>query len=204
MEIKERILEGAYELFLSRGIKNVTMDEVSKHLHVSKKTIYKYFKDKDQVVKAFTEHTLMQNHADLDNIAQISKDPVEEILLIMKHLSGMFAKINPMVIYDLQKHYPGIWKLFKDFKENYMMGMVERNLKKGIKEGLYREKIDVKVIARLRLTQVEMAMNPAVFPPEKFNIGAVQLAMLDHFLHGITTLKGHKLINKYNSVVEEE
>ena len=82
--------------------------------------------------------------------------------------------------------------------------MVENNLRRGIKEGLYRPDINIKVLAKLRIEQVELAMNPAVFPPAKFNIGDVQVTLLDHFLHGITTLKGHKLINKYKQIKEED
>jgi hypothetical protein len=59
-------------------------------------------------------------------------------------------------------------------------------------------------MARLRLAEVEIAFDPAVFPPDHFNVREVQLELIDHFLHGITTLKGHKLINKYKHITEEE
>ena len=82
--------------------------------------------------------------------------------------------------------------------------MEKKNLKKGIAQGLYRSEIDTKIMARLRIEEVDLAMNPAVFPPDKFNLTVVQVALLDHFLHGILTIKGHKLINKYKQVIEEE
>lgn len=204
VEIKERIIEGAYQLFSQRGLKSVTMDDIARHLHVSKKTIYKYFREKDEIVEAFTLGLLKQTQSSLDEIAAISKDPIEEILLIMKHLATMFSTINTNLIYDLQKYYPKVWIVFKEFKDKNMIQMVENNLRKGIKQGLYREKLDVKILARLRMAQVELAMNPLVFSPQQFDFAKVQLTLIDHFLHGITTLKGHKLINKYNKVVEEE
>lgn len=204
MEVKDKILQGAHELFFSRGLKNVTMEDVSKHLHISKKTIYKYFRDKESMVEDFIKTTLKKNNEELEHIAQISKDPVEEILLIMKYIASMFSRLNPNLIYDLQKHYPSGWKTFIEFKDKHMVQMVENNLRKGVEEGLYRNDIDVKVMARFRLATVELVMSPLIFPPDKFNMGLTQVALLKHFLYGITTLKGHKLINKYNEVEEEE
>ena len=85
-----------------------------------------------------------------------------------------------------------------------MMGFVEENLRNGIREDLYRKDINVKIMAKYRMEQVGMAFNPTIFPPDKYNIKDVQMILLDHFVHGITTLKGHKLINKYKEIKEEE
>ncbi|MFM7727612.1 MAG: hypothetical protein ACKO7B_12980, partial [Flavobacteriales bacterium] len=76
--------------------------------------------------------------------------------------------------------------------------------RRGIRSGLYRKDIDVKILARLRLEEVEMGYNPKTYPPSRFNIPDVQLALLDHFLHGIVTIKGHRLINRYKHIQEEE
>ena len=82
--------------------------------------------------------------------------------------------------------------------------MIERNLKKGILEGLYRTDINIKIISKMRLETMEMGFNPMIFSPEDYNIREVQMQLLNHFLHGITTLKGHKLINKYKEITDEE
>ena len=63
---------------------------------------------------------------------------------------------------------------------------------------------DIKILARLRLAEVEIGFDPEIFPPDQFNIREVQLELIDHYLHGITTLKGHKLINKYKHITEKE
>jgi hypothetical protein len=123
---------------------------------------------------------------------------------MMKHISVMFAKTNPNIFYDLQKYHPKAWNHFKAFKNDCMAQMVERSIERGKKEGLVREDINSKVLSRMRIEQVEMGLNPDVFPPDKFKIVEIQLSMLDHFLHGICTLKGHKLINKYKQLIEEE
>ena len=82
--------------------------------------------------------------------------------------------------------------------------MVEETLLRGTKQNLIRPDINVKILSRLRMEQIEMGFNPAIFPPDKFKIVEVQLSMLDHFLYGICTLRGHKLINKYKQIIDEE
>jgi hypothetical protein len=77
-------------------------------------------------------------------------------------------------------------------------------MQKGIKDGIIRPDINTRIMTKLRMEEVEMGFNPNLFPPDKFKILDVQLALLDHFLHGICTLKGHKLINKRKQLIEEE
>lgn len=204
METRERILIAARELFFKYGIKSITMDDFAKHLGISKKTIYQFFANKDEIVNTLTKEHLVEHRCQFEESAKSSKNAIEEIMEMMKHTSVIFTQMNPNVFYDMQKYHPESWGYFKDFKDQCIMGAVEENLQKGIQQHLYRKDIDVKIMAKLRIEQVEMAMNPAVFSPDVFNLSIVQVALLDHFLHGITTLKGHKLINKYKQIIEEE
>ena len=55
MEVQDRIKQRADELFRRYGIRSVTMDEIAAQLGISKKTIYQYYTDKDQLVDAVTE-----------------------------------------------------------------------------------------------------------------------------------------------------
>ena len=119
-------------------------------------------------------------------------------------MGEMFNRMHAKLFYDLQKYHPDAWQLFIEYKENYILSIIEKNLKRGIEEGLYRENLNVKIMARLRAFQIEMAFNPAIFPPEKFNLVDIQLQMIDHFLRGIATDKGHKMINKYEKKRDEK
>ncbi|MBK7665870.1 MAG: hypothetical protein IPJ32_00145 [Sphingobacteriaceae bacterium] len=95
-------------------------------------------------------------------------------------------------------------KQFKEFKENFLFPNDCGKFGKGIQEGLYRLTINKEILARLRIEETEMALNPLLFHKEKYKIADIQIELLDHYLHGITTLKGHKLINKYRQINEDE
>ena len=197
VNVKEQILKGSEELFFHYGIKNITMDDIAKHLSMSKRTIYENFPTKDDVVG-----TLLKNHLD-DSMEQCnqrcgeSKNAIEEIVMMMQHMRDMFSRMSPRILFDLKKFHPKAWKQFRDFKQDFLMKTISDNIRRGIKEGLYRKNINVEVLARLRIEQVEIAWNPEIFPPSKFELKDVQLSMLDHFLYGIANVKGHQMIEKY-------
>ncbi len=204
METKDRILLGAEELFFKYGIKSVTMDDIAKHLAISKKTIYTFFNDKNELVEILMSVKLKQDECEFKQISEESENVIVEVFNMMKHMGVVFSKVNPTIFYDLQKYHPNAWKQFKIFKEDCMAKMVESSIERGVKEGLVRSDINAKILARMRIEQVEMGLNSDVFPPDKFKMLDVQITMIDHFLHGICTLKGHKMINKYKQVTEEE
>jgi AcrR family transcriptional regulator len=197
LDTGERILKETGVMFFQHGIRTITMDDIAASLGISKKTIYLYYHDKSQLVKSFTDAELKSQERDMQDIQKKSHDPVEEIINIMTYLENFFNRVNPAVFYDLQKYHPLSWNSFKTFKEKYVIGFVEDNLKRGIQQELYRRNLKTNILARLRIEQVEMGFNTDVFPQDKFNMTEVQLTLIDHFLHGIVTIKGYKLIEKY-------
>lgn len=201
---RNKILEGAKELFFMYGIKRITVDDICQHIGMSKKTLYLFFKNKEELIECLLEKNINENKKELELIFKKSNNSIQEIILLMEHLEQLFSEINPNVFYDLQKYHPVVWKQFKEFKETFLFQIIVKNLEKGIQEGLYRQKIKIEILARLRIEETQMALNPLIFHKEKYTISDIQIELLDHYLHGITTLKGHKLINKYRQINEDE
>jgi AcrR family transcriptional regulator len=204
METKDRILHAAFELFFRYGIKSVTMDDIAKHLSMSKKTIYQFFRDKDEVVHTLMEQAIAKDQTDFHQISKGSANVVEEVFGIMKKMHEIFGNINPNIFYDLRKYHPKTWEVFHKFRTEFIYNMVIEALEKGKKDGLVRTDVNSRIIAKLRVEEVDMGFNPILFPPDKFRILDVHLALTEHFLYGVCTLKGHKLINKNKQIVEEE
>jgi TetR/AcrR family transcriptional regulator, cholesterol catabolism regulator len=194
---EEKILKGAYELFYRHGVKRITMDDIASHLGISKKTIYENYDNKDELVLALMKSELEKQKKDMEAIRKRSGDPIDEIINIMSYLANKFSQINPGMFYDLQKYHSDSWKYFRDFKEGSIQAFVEANLKKGVKSGLYRKDINIPILSRLRVEQIELSFNSNVFPPHQFRIADVCVELLNHFVHGIASLKGYQLIERY-------
>ena len=199
----DRIIQGGEELFLTAGIKSVTMDDIAKHLGMSKKTIYQFFKDKNELVIALVQKKLQQDEDQMCAIMLKSENVIEEMINMMKCSEEIVARINPIVIHDLQKYHPDAWKEFQNFKSNVLVHTLEALLTKGIKQGYIRPEIDAKIIARMRVSQVEMGFNTSIYPVMEFNAWNVQQQFQEHFNYGICTLKGYKLLNQYKNIPEE-
>jgi AcrR family transcriptional regulator len=199
----ERIIEGGEELFLTAGIKSVTMDDIAKHLGMSKKTIYQFFKDKNELVIALVKKKLKEDEDQMNDIISASGNVIEEMINMMKCSEDIFSRINPIVVHDMQKYHPDAWKQFQHFKSGVLVHTMEELLIKGMQQGYVRPDIDPKIIARMRVNLIELGFNSAVFPVAEFNTWKVQQQFNEHFNYGICTLKGYKLLNQYKNIHEE-
>jgi AcrR family transcriptional regulator len=204
VEVKDKILAEAFRLFCRRGIKSVSMDDIALQLAMSKKTLYKWFENKDEIVQAVIKAHLQANECGCEEMSKTAANAVDELLRIMALNKKLFSELHPSIFFDLQKYHPGAWSLFNTHKTNFILTKVKANIRRGMEEGLFRSDLDVEVMSRLRLAQIELVFNPDIFPPDQFNIGEVQMECLEHFMLGIATLKGHKLINQFKKVTEEE
>ncbi len=193
---KAKIIAKSDELFQLYGVKSVTMDEISRELGISKKTIYQFFKDKDELVCEATLYLLECDRKEFDDIHTQAGNSIEELFLISKCLRKNFENLNPSILFDLKRYHPKAWDIFIDFKENFFKENVRKSLRRGIEEGYFRTEIDVEILTILRLEQVQMSFDPRIFPRGRFDFKEVQMQFFDHFVSGILTDKGRAYYNE--------
>ena len=195
--MQDRILNKARELMFQTGVKHVTMDDLATQLGISKKTIYQYFKDKDALVSSVVEFELA-NHALLCNQStQAADNAVHEIFLLMSVIQEMFNRMNPLALFEIEKYYPLAFDKIKKHKDDFIFSMISANLEKGIAEGLYRKDVDITILSKYRLETSLIPFNIHVFHPSKFDLLKVNLQIIEHFVYGVATLEGHKLMDAY-------
>jgi len=204
MEIKDRILRRAMQLFMQKGIKSVSMDDLAADLAMSKKTLYKWFANKDELVHAVMGQHLIDTQGDCEHVQSQATSAVDELFRMMGWMRQQFADVHPSIFYDMQKFHPATWQLWLEHKQEYILAQIIDNLRRGMAEELYRADLDVPVLARLRLAQIELAFNADVFPSRQFDVQRLQQVIIEHFMLGIASLKGHKLINDLRHVTETE
>lgn len=196
MEIRERITKKAKELFFRYGIKSITMDDIAKELGISKKTIYQHFKDKDEIVFEVTSQSFECDKQDIEKLYQETSNPIEEIVQSTVYMREMFSSINPALFFDLKKYHPRSWEQYVAHKNGFFIDVVKRNLTEGIKTGCYRAEINIDILAKLRIEEVELGFNDEVYPHKKYSLLEVQVQLMNHFLRGILTPKGLETYEK--------
>lgn len=188
--MRDKIIDKACELFLNLGFKSVTMDEIASALGVSKKTIYKFFSNKTDLVDAVTSNMFDKISCGIDGVCDIGLNPIDEIFaikkLVMEHLKD--EKSSPL--YQLQKYYPKLFVSLQQKQFQVMQKCVVENLKKGVQEGLYRENIDAEFISRIYFIGITGIKNKDMFPLNNYSMKTLMNHYLEYHLRGICSPKG--------------
>ncbi len=200
MEARDRILLKANELFNRLGFRRVTMDEIALKTGMSKKTIYQSFENKDEIVDAIVEAHINKSASQCDVNAQNAENAVHEVFLNIEMLQKLTEEMNPGLFEDLEKYYPAVFEKVYRHKHDFIAQKISGNMLRGIEQGLYREDINVDILSKLRIETMFLPFNQQLFPFGKYKIYDVEMEIINHFLHGITTPKGQKLIQKYKQL----
>jgi TetR/AcrR family transcriptional regulator, cholesterol catabolism regulator len=199
MEVKERILTKAADLFSRYGIRSITMDEIASQLGISKKTIYQFFTDKDDMVSAVIDQEISRNEMDCNLFRQEAADAVQQVFLALESLDEMLKYTNPLMLYDLEKHHPRAFQKLREYKYRFLYQILMDNIQWGMDTEVYRSDLQKDIVAKWRIESAFLVFNPDVFPHSRYKISEVnyELAML--FLHGVVATKGKKLIEIYTA-----
>lgn len=202
MEVKDYIISGADKLFCQYGFKSVTMDDIAKHLGVSKKTIYQNFKDKNELINILIRDRIVNQDLQMNKCFAESENAVQELYFAMQDMDYFFETMNPMLFYDLQKYHQDAWIKFVAFKEKEIGRKIVENLERGKKEGLYREEINIDIITRMRLDQIDVVfIQNGHYDTNKNSLSSIMVEITRHFLFGICNNEGVKLIHKYDEEI---
>lgn len=193
----ERIKQKAHDLVMQYGIRSVSMDDIATALGMSKKTIYHYFADKDELIEAVIADKIKLNQDTCLQDSTTAKDAIHEVFLAIDMMQEMLGNMNPTVIYDMEKFHPKAFAHFIRYKYNFLYKVLKENIERGIQEELYREDTDADIIVKARLENMMLAFNQQVFPKNKYSLVHVEIQLTEHFLFGLASQKGYKLILKY-------
>ena len=189
-EKEQQLVEGAMSIFMRFGIKSVNMDDVARQLGVSKKTLYLYFKDKEDLLSKVVERHSSEEQASIAGIISKKLSAIEEMFEIMHWVLSILSKIHPSVKFDLEKYHPQLGNAMKIERAQVVHGCILNNLKKGKKEGTYRKDLDAEIITRIYLARIDAFLDPAIFPFDRFKPVDVYKQLFQYHIHGIASEKG--------------
>ncbi|MFT5859293.1 MAG: AcrR family transcriptional regulator [Flavobacteriaceae bacterium] len=203
-EKKLELIERASAVFMKFGIKSVTMDDLSRELGISKKTFYKYFDDKNDLVYSTIDAKINMDKAACIACTVSTGNAIEALVSISRFVIEHFSKVNPTVFYDLKKHHPDAWKLMDQHRWEFVLENIHSNILKGIEEGLYRENLNSKIIARYYVASFDIIMDAEVYPWPEFKPDNI-VAQIHRFqIRGMASDKGLLYIKEnFNSEINE-
>jgi len=198
-EEKLNITIKSAELFMKYGVRSITMDDVAKHLGMSKKTIYKHFADKTDLIKTCVDYNIEHHSQCIKQKYNSDENAIDVLLSVHKMVNTMLKNINPSFEYDLEKYYPEIYLMIKEKRAENMISSISKNLEKGQKEGLYRANMDIEIITKLFVSNMESFHLSRHFTQEYLYSSKVFQEIFNYHIHGIASNKGIKYLNdNYN------
>jgi AcrR family transcriptional regulator len=195
MGIRDKIIEGAAELFRIYGIRSVTMDSIASHLGISKRTIYEVFSDKDDLLIGVFNRMNEKQKEVLKSILTESENSIVAIFRLLEINQLHFQQMSPAFYSDIKRfHYE---QIVKNTNKGEMPDLknTQQLIEQGIEEKLFRKEINADLINRCLYMLVRNAMDNDLFPFEKYSRKEVLKSTFINYLKGVSTSKGLKLIS---------
>ncbi len=193
----DRIRQKAHDLFMQYGLRSVSMDDIATALGISKKTIYLYYADKDELVDEVVGTIIKYNQSCCETDRQAADNAIHEIFLAMEFMMEIFRSMNNSLLFDMQKYHPGAFQKFSKHKNDYLYTIIKENLLRGIREELYRPDIKIDILSRFRVESVTLPFNPDFHGKVRSSLADIEEEILLNFLFGVVSQKGYKLTLKY-------
>jgi len=195
--LKELILEKTRELFLTIGFKSVTMDQIAYDMGISKKTIYNFFENKNELVKAVTSYMFNSITNGVTEIKKNSNNPINELYDINLFLIKYLKKESVSPLYQLEKYYPLIHKEINKKQFDFITKSTTGSLNNGIKLGLFRKDIKIDFISRLYFKGMIGIRDLDTFPLNLYDPVSLKIDFIEYHLRAIVTEKGLKKLNHF-------
>jgi len=194
MEPHDKIFTKAEELFLKYGVRSISMDDIARELGMSKKTLYTVAENKEDLIYKVLENHFGREKGFCCQLMENTPHAIEEMLLLAKHLIENMRDTNHAVLFELKKYYPHAFQLVDEYRNTFIYENILNNIKKGIKQGLYRKDFKPELIARFYTAKFELFFNHNTF--KDFSISDINRESIIYHIRGIASEKGLEYLHE--------
>lgn len=189
---KEKILAHCQGRFFKEGFVRITVDEIAADLTISKKTFYKYFSSKEDVVQQIMERFMGGVRGNVERILLSDKSAVEKLSDIITMLAANVGRVSPTLGQDIKRRLPEFWKHIEEFRRRRLSDAFERLIAQGIHEGTMRPGMNKRVFLMSVIGAIERVVQPEVLAAESFSMSEAVSEIISIFFIGAVTAQGRE------------
>ena len=178
------------------GIKSQNMDDISRSLRISKKTLYKFARDKNDLVDNSIKTYINKIQEEITEVIASGENAIDENYKTSQYVFSKFKTMHPSVLFDLEKYHPESLRHLEDHKHNFVMDCVKKNLERGIEEGLYRSNIHIDLVASLHVYMTDQLHTGDLLSATNLTFPQAFLEHFRYHIRGIASDKGIDFLNK--------
>ena len=195
IETKNRIIDQALEQFLQFGFSKVTMNEIADSLGMSKKTLYQYFVNKEDLLMAMMERLHKEITSKIDALVDdLSMSLMDKWRAILEMVAVHHARLSPHFLLDLQKHVPQADRCSREFRNERLRGMIEKLIRQGREEGVLRTDVDLVLIPLIFVGAMDNIVKPDLLETLRMTVPEVHNQVASILLEGILTEDARKAL----------
>jgi len=197
------ILDSAVGLFGEFGIRNINMDDISRKVGISKKTLYQYVKSKEDLIEKLFYYDQVKWDNEFSKLKLDEMNAIEILLQVSLMVFEEMGQLDPKIKYELMKYYESIFSGFMIKKQNHIFDLISKNIGKGINEGLYRSDVNVDLVAGLYVRNLVDMHNKDYCIIKNITFEQVFQVMFENHIRAISTLEGINYFEKRKSEISQ-
>ena len=204
-EAESKIIEDTHSLINKHGVKVLSMDEIARLLSISKKTLYKYFQNKKELVLKCFKHRHNQMLKDISILENKHENIIDLFFAMDDHIINTSKSIrkNPQMIENLKKYHPESFKFMNNLRKLAIVSAVSRIVLKGIEQGLLRKEINVEIVTELIVSNIYTITDTKIFSRNQYKFEQLVKEKRELHLRGLATKRGVNYFEK-NQKIEND
>jgi AcrR family transcriptional regulator len=204
-EAESKLIEDTHSLINKHGVKVLSMDEIARLLSISKKTLYKYFQNKKELVLKCFKHRHNQMLKDISILENKHENIIDLFFAMDDHIINTSKSIrrNPQMIENLKKYHPESFKFMNNLRKLAIVSAVSRIVLKGIEQGLLRKEINVEIVTELIVSNIYTITDTKIFPRNQYKFEHLVKEKRELHLRGLATKRGVNYFEK-NQKIEND
>ena len=188
----EKILTETKRIFMTYGIRSVSMDDICRELGISNKTLYLFVSNKAELVKLTLLHEHRQGAIAFKKIMKENKNAIDQLMMVSLFISKKLSEINPTFSHDLKKYFPSSSREDSEKRNQSIALKVKENIELGIKQNLYRKDLNSELVSQLYVQKIETIMSPENFLASNYSFTEIFKVMFENHIRGIANEEGIK------------
>ncbi|QHL88125.1 hypothetical protein GU926_12055 [Nibribacter ruber] len=188
---KEELLRSAMRFFCANGIKEINYRSILREFSLSPEEFQRFFTDKEDFIRQAVEQYLAEQRETQLALQQHHPHPLAELVVMLRHHILQLQQIHPSFFVQIQYLYPRVWMLYLRHVQIHSYYLFYDLLNKGIEQKYLRPDLNIEIVTKVLLEQINMLLNQSLFPGSRYNLTEVFRGIFRYYLKGISTDKGN-------------
>ena len=191
-----QILEGGFDSVVDTGVRAFTVESLAKRLAMSKKTIYKFFPTKENLIRSIMRFVFTQIDAAFNKVMVDEPNPAVQFIKIMETIAKFAGRVPVDKIAELKSLYPDIWREIESFRLSHQDDFYTI-LHDAQEQGLARDDINMRSTSIIYINIINSTFQPEFFLKNDLPIRETIRGFVKIVARGIFTNKGMKAIKEH-------